>query len=336
MDNNLASLFSQIETLRQKNPADALKVAEVVLRQAEGSSRLQALFAWGGIQRIFGRWNDTESAYYVAAELVRARGIRIGDLLDWLGRMAFLRLDQHRFGEARKYAERAVEICRTMAERRRLSLALTDLAMVCLGERKLSKAISYIREALEGLSPSDRAYRPAVMTLVMALCESPDGDLDEIFHWLGEARGEDPPGSFNESKFRWLEGLAHRRAGDYDLAEACLRSAFGSLSALGVGTDAALCCFDLALVYLDQGCAEKAKRLAGELFPVFRALRFNREEASALMIFRRAAENNALSAEVVHGVKAEVGRIPTTPILHPEVDSLPLGTDQQLPALPAP
>ncbi len=331
MGDNLASLFSQIETLRQKHPADALKVAEVVLRQAEGSSRVQALFAWGGIQRILGRWDETEAAYYVAGELVRSRGIRIRDLLDWLGQMAFLRVDQHRFGEARQYAERAVEICRTMAERRRLSLALTDLAMVCLGDSKLSKAIRCIREALEGLDPSDPGYRPALMTLVLALCESPDGDLEEIFHWLEEARGEDPPGSFNESKFCWLEGLAHRRAGDYDTAEACLRRAFGSFSALGVGTDAALCCFDLALVYLDQGCAEKARRLAGELFPVFRSLRFNREETTALMIFRRAAENNALSADVVNGVR----RIPTTPILHPEVDSLPLGTDQQLPALPA-
>ncbi len=335
MGDTLVFLFSQIETLRQKNPADALKVAEVVLRQAEGSSRLQALFAWGGIQRILGRWDDAESAYFVAGELVRARGIRIGDLLDWLERMAFLWRDQHRFGEARKYAERAVEICRTMADHRRLSMALIVLAMVCLGERSLSKAIRYIREALEGLDPSDRGYRPAVMTLVMALCESPDGDLEEIFHWLEEARADDPPGSFNESKFLWLEGLVNRRAGDYDLAEECLHSAFGSLSALGVGTDAALCCFDLALVYLDQGCAEKAKRLAGELFPVFRALRFNRAEASALMIFRRAAENNALSADVVHGVKAEVGRIPSTPILQPEVDSLPPVTDQQLPALPA-
>ena len=318
MDNNLATLFSRIEILRQKNPTDAQKVAEVVLRQAEGSNRVQALFAWGRVQRALGRLDDAETAYYVAAELVRTSGIRIGDLLDWLGQMALLRLDQQRFDGARRYAERAVGICRKIAEPRRLSLALTGLALVCMGEGKPAEATAYSREALEGLSPSDRCYRPAVSALIMALCESQDAQVEEIFYWLDKARAADPPGSFNESKFRWLEGLAHRRAGHYHTAEACLRSAFASFSALGVGTDAALCCFDLALVYLDQGCAEKANRLAGELFPVFHALRFNREEASALLVFRRAAEHNALSAEVVHGIKAKLGRIPTTAILHLE------------------
>jgi len=58
-----------------------------------------------------------------------------------------------------------------------------------------------------------------------------------------------------------------------------------------------------------------ANRLSGELFPVFHMLRLNREATSALMIFRRAAEQNRLTVELVRDVKARLEAIPTPPFI---------------------
>ncbi|MCP4656286.1 MAG: hypothetical protein GY856_12810 [bacterium] len=86
-----------------------------------------------------------------------------------------------------------------------------------------------------------------------------------------------------------------------------------------VGFDAALCCLNLAHLYLENGRPKDANRLSGELFPVFHLLRLNREATSALLIFRRAAEQDRLTVELVRDVKARIEAIPTPP-------SIPRGT----------
>jgi tetratricopeptide (TPR) repeat protein len=91
------------------------------------------------------------------------------------------------------------------------------------------------------------------------------------------------------------------RSGEAVDALGRVRAAF---MAQGNAYDTALVTLELAEVFATLGRTAKVKALAQESAPVFHAQGVHREARRALELFRRAAEEERISAELVHGVVA--------------------------------
>jgi tetratricopeptide (TPR) repeat protein len=100
----------------------------------------------------------------------------------------------------------------------------------------------------------------------------------------------------------WLQGKVAAglgRAGEAIVALGNVRTAF---MARGIAYDAALVTLELAEVYATLGRTVEVKALARESAPIFRAQGVHREAQRALALFRRAADQERVSAELVRGV----------------------------------
>src|SRR5262249_37232575 len=84
-------------------------------------------------------------------------------------------------------------------------------------------------------------------------------------------------------RLRWL-------LGKIDGDEAALAAAREGLLALGLGLAAAQASLDLAVVYARKERWGEIRRLAAEIFPIFRTRDLRRESMAALLVFRRAVE----------------------------------------------
>jgi tetratricopeptide (TPR) repeat protein len=79
--------------------------------------------------------------------------------------------------------------------------------------------------------------------------------------------------------------------------EAALLAAREGLLAEGLGAAAAQASLDLAVLYARKGRWEEIRRLAEEIFPLFRTRDLRRESMAALLVFRRAVETETASLE---------------------------------------
>jgi len=312
--------LEKVEHLLLRDPRSALVPAEVGLRLAASIPpdraprrerevlKAKALGVLGGVERTLGRFDRAEATYLLAAEIL----IVDGDALegaDLSRRLATLRREQQRFEEALDLAREAVACYRHHGEERLLGQALTDLGNVLSCERRdLGGAIASFREALQYLDPKRDSiyYRYTVHNLATALCVSDDESLSaELAHWFERSRRLDcfEPGSPGAFKARWLEGLVHRRRRESEHARAALRDALDGFLELELAGEAAATAMDLARLHLECGHAFDARRLAGELFPIFQALRAERDVTEALSLYVNAAMLDRLSLELVGRVR---------------------------------
>ena len=212
-----------------------------------------------------------------------------------------------------------METSRAIESRPWLGWSLVRLAAVIAVEspERLKAAARHCTEAITFLSKdTQRAeYRCALQILVTFHTNEP-GDHAELYRWLGEAKELDrdaPEGSLRAVKLQWLEGLVHRRAGSLEAAAGALRLARDGLLQLDLRYHAAGAGFDLALLYLERGETEAAAALAGEMFPVFKALRVDREATAALKLFVNAAAAGKLTIDLVEDVKQRIDVCAATP-----------------------
>jgi tetratricopeptide (TPR) repeat protein len=100
----------------------------------------------------------------------------------------------------------------------------------------------------------------------------------------------------------WLQGTAAAGLGRTAEAIDALGRVRAAFIAQDNAYDAALVTLELAEVYAALGRTAEVKALARESAPVFQAQRVHREARQALELFRRAAEEERVSAELVRGV----------------------------------
>jgi tetratricopeptide (TPR) repeat protein len=107
----------------------------------------------------------------------------------------------------------------------------------------------------------------------------------------------------------WLRAQIHEAQGRFAEAETALIQVRQVYLKRELGYDAALVSLDLAAVYLQQGEPAKVKALAQEIYPLFMAQGVEREALAALLVFRRAAEEEALTVEFVKSLSKVLKRI---------------------------
>jgi tetratricopeptide (TPR) repeat protein len=105
-----------------------------------------------------------------------------------------------------------------------------------------------------------------------------------------------------------IQGLVAAGLGRTDEAIAALAHVRAEFMAQDNAYDTALVTLELAQVYATLGRTAEVKALARESAPVFEAQGVHREARQALALFRRAAEEETVSAELVRGVLAYLYR----------------------------
>ncbi|HVT16588.1 MAG TPA: hypothetical protein VHQ90_10485 [Thermoanaerobaculia bacterium] len=107
-------------------------------------------------------------------------------------------------------------------------------------------------------------------------------------------------------RLRWLDGRIAAGRGRIDRAIALLRQVRADFAREGISYDAALVSLELAALLAERRATAEVKALARHLVPVFRAQGVRREALAALALFRRAAEEEAVTPELARRLAEEL------------------------------
>jgi len=311
--------LERCEDLRFENPQAGLRAAEVVAElayrvpkhQCGGeagwcSLQVRALGVVGSAHRAVCDFSTAEAVFLLATILFAddADDLACADLLQ---RTAYLRAAQHRFEEAEHLVDEAIDIYAQYDESHLLGCALGDRGVIFGRSRKLVFAVRDLSEALT-LIDEERAPRhhyAAVHNLADALSQAETLDPEEALHWLQKAQelNQEPETSESWTKLLWTEGRIRGRLGHLRDAQEALETVRGRFRETGGALDYALVSIELAEVFFLEGRTAKVRELAGEMFPLFKALKVDPDALNALRLFHRAAFAETLTAELFRVVK---------------------------------
>lgn len=153
------------------------------------------------------------------------------------------------------------------------------------------------------------------LVFLLARCERA-ALAQELLHRQGDffARHDAP---WQQRRLRWLEGLIAGGCGRLAEAERHLelvREEYRDNEELYYW---ALVSLDLALVYAEAGRNAELRELAEALFVTFQGLDIHREAFASLVLFRRAAESERVTASIVNDLITALKRHPYSPASKP-------------------
>lgn len=227
---------------------------------------------------------------------------------------ASLRRAQGRFGEAIALNENA--LASRGAEAIRCQLLISK-AYTLDESGDLAGAVSALEEAASGLTGTEepRIVLALRHNLVDALSKA--GQFAEAKALIPEVKrlagrsGSD----LDFARVQWVEGRVEAGLGNRDAAASLLQQVRGVFMSKGIALDAALVTLELAFLYIVQGRMATVKDLARNLASLFKAQALPRETFAALQLFRRAAESEAVTAELVERLVGYLRRSRYTPEL---------------------
>ncbi len=323
-------LIREAEDLRFDDPREAVRLAKqardraaAIDRQAIGMPqwlRLQA-DVWavlGSALRSVSDLREAEGALNVALCFLSAPEARAD--LDPLTharlaqRAAYLRCDQRRFEESLELINEALGIYEEQGDAQAAAGALSDRGLILKRCGRREEALADLRTALERLDPrwSLRYVLAAVHNMAFCLYElaTTPQDNRRLFEWLELACRCHAalPERVNLLKLRSLYGLTAIRLGRFEEGVAELWRSQEGFKGLGAVYDQSLILLHLAAAYLSRGRGNDVKRVAGQLFPVFRSLEIDREALTALMLFYSAAQADTATQDLIDQVAATLQR----------------------------
>lgn len=317
------------------DPRQALETAETVRvlldkvpEESRGAPFVADLIAraeayTGHARRILGDFRqadrDLESAQ---AALGRGTGDpRERAHVLWL--LGTLRRDQRRFPEAIRHLQQAAAIYRWAGEAHLAGRVYASMAIVQSYSGHSELAIPLAQRAAELIDPVREPRLEAVIkqNLVHYLCESERASeardrLPEVRR-LTEQQGT--PADLRG--IHWIEAEIALALGDRETGERIFCELREEYARVGDSFNAALVSLELVAVYLDQGRAADAKRLAAESLPIFQSLEIHRETLAALIALQRATEVETATAGVVRELLERMRRGNAAPPPRPEKPS---------------
>jgi tetratricopeptide (TPR) repeat protein len=285
----------------------AAAVAERLDPEACGPSVVRDLLgrAWveaGEARRLAGDLPGAERAARSAAPLLA--GGEPAEQLDLLRLEAAIAADHGQFDEADRLLDRAAQACRAAGEPHLQASALVERGTLHAAAERYASAIELLREGAELLeapggndpeegddAEADSALLASALhrqaALLFEVGRSGEalevaGRLHPLYERLGNRAGL--------LRLRWLLGKIEED-------EAALLQAREGLLAEGLGLAGAQISLDLAVLYARKGRSAEIRRLAEEIFPIFRHRDLRRESMAALLVFRRAVETESASLE---------------------------------------
>ncbi len=279
----------------------AVRVAELVGREEPEHMGLQGYaFAFlGNARRVQGNHPSAEEAFAQFEQLWSGGSPAGHCLLDGarpLDLKASLRRHQGSFDEALDLHARAL----AMANPADHGSFLLNKAKTLEEMARYEEAIETLKQAepLLGGGPRESRHWFALRcNLTVNLCHL--GRFDEAEAFLPEVRQlVDRSGNrLDKLRVRWLEGRVAAGMGRWDEALAALSQVRAEFTSRGIAFDTALVNLELAVVHLELGRIGEVKTLARQVLPIFKAQGGHREAFAALLLFREAAESEAVTVE---------------------------------------
>ncbi len=269
-------------------------------------------------------WGELANAYRVAEELAAAESalhnaVRwakrgSGDLL-LAGRLgdlaASLWSDLGRFPLAIQALARVGEMYASVNETHLMARARISLGIARVHNGEPEEAIVALTAGLAGI---DRRTEPALALSALhavAWSLAVAGRyrkarivLFRIRHLYAENGGP-----LILLRLSWLEGQIYAGLGDLEKAEGRFETTRAGFAAAGQPFDAALASLDLAMVWARQGRRQEVKGLTAELVAAFLRHGIAREALAALLLARRACDEDWVSAADLHGRLQAVARL---------------------------
>jgi len=288
---------------------EAVELARLGLRAAElapGSepwrSRLLG-WAWAFVanaRRVHGDLPGAEEGFLRSDRLLEAGALSDPDLLDAtrpLDMKASLRRYQGRFDEALTLLDQALKANGSREARGRILINKAN-TLELMGD--CARAIKELRQAelLLKSSQNDRLVLVVQHSLAHSLWQL--GRYEEAEALLPEARRR-AIGTGNELdlvRVLWVEGGVAAGLGRREQALAALGQARRYFNAHRIAYDAALASLELAVLYLEEGRAGEVKRLAEEMYWIFKDQGVRQEASAALQLFYEAARKEEATAEL--------------------------------------
>ncbi|MEM1203289.1 MAG: hypothetical protein AAGN66_08675 [Acidobacteriota bacterium] len=302
------------------DPRFAVAMAEHALRltptapgRVSCEATWRALAVYGSALRAAERFSEARAALFTSwATLHSGSRVAVEDEADLCGRLAFFFRDVREAEAAKAMTERKVQLA---TDSRTRAQALVDQCLILweAGEADWASLRSLSSEALGTLDPTldFPFYRTALQTVLVATAEDPAADLAGLPGLL--ERFEDLEGGADQRGARsanrdWVTGIVLRRLGDIHRSRLSLERARETYLGLGSLIDAATVTMDLAILALESRDPDRVVELAGEMFPLFGAVRYQREAWASLALFCRAALEGRLTAEAARRYKASFSR----------------------------
>jgi tetratricopeptide (TPR) repeat protein len=293
----------------------ALAVIHRLERRLHGSALVNDLKAeaWSYIancRRIRSDLRSVSEAFDIAEEF-RARGT--GDLMEEAEilqlKASFFR-DQRRFQYAIRAVDRAIEIFREAGDHHAEGRALIKKAIILRDQGDETQAAPILERAASLVDPGREPRLLLSIKTTLALCLNESGQTIEAKKLLPATRqlALESGGLLDRLRVLWTEGLVNQKLGQAGLAEAALRRAFSGFTEAEIGYDAALVALDLAGLFLETGRNADARRLAGEMVPLFAARDVHREAVAALVVVKNAMEQDAATLPLVQEVASFLRR----------------------------
>jgi tetratricopeptide (TPR) repeat protein len=294
---------------RFSDPDRMVELAELALL---ASRRLDPRrYGWSFFADLRARaWGELANAYRVAEELAAAEAalhnaVRwarrgSGDLL-LAGRLgdlaASLWSDLGRFPLAIQALARVGEMYGSVNEIHLRARARISLGIARVHNGEPEDAIVALTQGLAGI---DRRTEPALAlsalhAIVWSLAVAGRYRkarivLFRIRHLYGENGGP-----LILLRLSWLEGQIYAGLGDLEKAVGMFEKTRAGFAAAGQPFDAALASLDLAMVWARQGRRQEVKGLTAELVAAFRRHGIAREAVAALLLTRRACDEEWVS-----------------------------------------
>ncbi|HUP42404.1 MAG TPA: hypothetical protein VM599_04275 [Thermoanaerobaculia bacterium] len=315
-------VFSDVAQARDHGDL-AVEVAEwldpaVYGRREAAAARARAWGALGNAQRVQEEFRDAECSLATARRLLSASTGDPLELADVLSLEGSLRMVQARYDEARALLEEAAAIFHRQGTLHDEAKVLVKLAKAAGEAGDPGRAVALCRAAADRIgAEGDRRLRlHALQVAATFLAESGRGsEARAAYDELAPEYLEQVPGFIGRQQLAWLGARVAWAEGNLGQAEEALQRVRAGFAEREHYYDYALASLDQARLQLEQGHETDARRLAAEMYPIFRSHDVHRHALTALLLVQRAIESGEATPERVRDVSRYLQRARHNPYL---------------------
>ncbi len=220
-----------------------------------------------------------------------------------LGMKASLKVAERRLPEALSLLDQAVELDQGCRFRGTLLVARAK-ALEELGDSKGSIAV--LEEAAPFIDATEDPRLNLCRRHNLLWVLTTAGEHEAAAALLPEVAALSRRGAqeLDVLRLRWAEGRIAGGTGQYERAVSILGEVRGELARRGIAYDGVLVSLELAVLYAERGALSQVKAIARHLVPILKSQDLHEEALAALLVFRRAAEVNGVTVDLLRRISS--------------------------------
>lgn len=314
----------------QRDVARAIELAELAIEVSDclepafygtrlvNDTRALAYGMLGNARRVAGDLFGAERQLRTARALLDSGTGAPTEQAEILGLLASLRIDQSRYAEAVELLREAEELYANTGLDELRGKVLINMARAAGHGGEPTTAVELLLRALELLHEEDNAYLVFLCHHNVVAFLNDAERSDEAREYLRQAnpwyeRFSDDRGT--NLRRRWLEGRIAFNLGETEEAVAILQEVRTIFIEEERSFDHAIVTLNLAEILLSAGRTAEVKRLAEEMYPIFRSQDVHRQALTALVLFKQAVMTEAATVGLARQVADYLTRARNNPYL---------------------